>query len=74
MADLEAFRHHPAASIRLWILQQARGVFRNGSPNAVDDDFMNKEIGVLFGNPGYAPSISDHLAGVQKAVDALDGC
>ena len=70
MADIEAFRHHSAASVGLWILQRGRGVFRNSSSNAVDDDFVNKESGGLFDNPGYAPSISDHLSGVQKAADA----
>ena len=53
MADAEAFRHHPAASIRSWILERTREIVRNypASMNTIDTEFMDRESGILFGSP-----------------------
>lgn len=50
MSDTEKFRQHSAVSIRSWILEQTREIFRHYPDHKVDAKFMDRESGVLFGS------------------------
>jgi hypothetical protein len=53
MADIEMFRHHPASSVRYWIMEQTRQIFRDHPENmsSINSEFMDRESGILFGSP-----------------------